>query len=242
MADQSPRQPRYTFPRWANYLLPALIVAALGGGLYLPLAVGFGLSAKTLNIGYQPNQPVPYSHELHVAQLGMDCLYCHNTVGKADFAAIPATQVCINCHNPGENVAGLRKNSEQLAEVFNSYESGMPVEWIKVHDLADYVYFNHSAHVLKGVGCVTCHGRVDKMGADGVYQVEPLSMSWCLDCHRAPEKYLRPVSEVTNMTWVPPTRDGQTVEQAQLELGLKLKEQYNVHDLAYMQACSTCHR
>ena len=234
----------YSFPKWANWLLPLIVIGTLGGAVYVPLAVGWGLSAKTLNVGYQPIQPVPYSHQLHVDELGMDCMYCHNTAAKAEFAAIPATQVCITCHNPASNVNGVRKNSEQLTAVFKSYEDGMPIEWIKVHDLADYVYFNHSAHINKGVGCVSCHGRVDKMGADGVYQVESLSMSWCLDCHRAPEKYLRPIKEVTNMNWKPPvnTAKGETVAEAQMRLGLELKEKYNIHDKAYMQACSTCHR
>lgn len=236
------RQSNLSFPKWANWLLPLLVIGTLGGAVYMPLAVGWGLSAKTLNIGYQPKQPVPYSHQLHVDELGMDCLYCHNTVAKAEFAAIPATQVCINCHNPEDKVNGVAKNSEKLAKVFESYETGMPVEWIKVHDIADYAYFNHSAHINKGVGCVTCHGRVDKMGADGVYQVEELSMSWCLDCHREPEKYLRPVEEVTNMIWQAPAKPGETAEQAQLRLGRELKKKYNIHDKAYMQACSTCHR
>ena len=240
MADAS--QHNYSFPKWANWLLPLLVIGVLGGGLYMPLAVGWGLSAYTLNVGYQPTQPVPYSHELHVNQLGMDCLYCHNTADKAEFAAVPPTNTCINCHNPAANVNGVRKNSDQLAKVFQSYETGMPVEWVKVHDLGDYAYFNHSAHVNKGVGCVSCHGRVDKMGSDGVYQVQPLSMSWCLDCHRAPEKYLRPIEEVTNMAYKPAANPGETEAQAQLRIGLKLKEDYRIHDMAYMQACSTCHR
>lgn len=221
------------FPRWANYLLPLLVLGGLGGGLYATVVVGYAGSATTLNVGYKPVQPVPYSHALHVGQLGMDCKYCHTTVEKAAFAAIPPTQVCINCHSPSKNVNGVRKESEKLAKVYESYATGKPVEWVKVHQLPDYVYFDHSAHVNKGVGCVSCHGRIDAM--DVVSQAKPLSMSWCLDCHRAPEKYLRPVEEVTNMAWLPPGGD-------QLAIGRELKQTYNIHDAAYMTSCSTCHR
>jgi hypothetical protein len=231
MTDE--QQSRFMFPRWANYLLPLLVLGGLGGGLYATVVVGYAGSATTLNVGYKPVQPVPYSHALHVGQLGMDCKYCHTTVEKAAFAAIPPTQVCINCHSPSKNVNGVRKESEKLAKVYESYATGKPVEWVKVHQLPDYVYFDHSAHVNKGVGCVSCHGRIDAM--DVVSQAKPLSMSWCLDCHRAPEKYLRPVEEVTNMAWLPPGGD-------QLAIGRELKQTYNIHDAAYMTSCSTCHR
>jgi hypothetical protein len=231
MTDE--QQSRFMFPRWANYLLPLLVLGGLGGGLYATVVVGYAGSATTLNVGYKPVQPVPYSHALHVGQLGMDCKYCHTTVEKAAFAAIPPTQVCINCHSPSKNVNGVRKESEKLAKVYESYATGKPVEWVKVHQLPDYVYFDHSAHVNKGVGCVSCHGRIDAM--DVVSQAKPLSMSWCLDCHRAPEKYLRPVEEVTNMAWLPPGGD-------QLAIGRELKQTYNIHDAVYMTSCSTCHR
>ncbi len=221
------RQNGFVFPRWANYLLPAIVLMGAGGVLYAITFVSLAGSAKTTAIGYQPKQPVPYSHAVHVGQLGMDCRYCHTTVDQAAFAAVPPTQVCMNCHT------NIKSKSDKLLPIRESAATGRPVEWVKVHDLPDYAYFNHSSHVNKGVGCVSCHGRVDQM--DEVRQVEPLSMSWCLDCHRAPEKHLRPVDQVTNMSWKPPDGD-------QVQHGMELKQQYGIRDEAYMTACSTCHR
>ena len=225
----------FVFPRWVNYLLPLIVVGVLGGALYVPIVVGYGFGPKALSVGYQPNQPVPYSHELHVGQLGLDCRFCHTSVEDNTYAAIPHTQVCISCHNPGEG-NGIKKDSAKLAKLHASWKSGESVEWIKVHDLPDYVYFNHSAHVNKGVGCVSCHGRVDKM--EVVHQDQDLSMSWCLDCHRQPEKYLRPLDQITNMSWSAEKDNAKD----QLELGEELKSFYNIHSQAYMTSCSTCHR
>ena len=146
---------------------------------------------------------------------------------------MPPTATCINCHNHTPDATGVHKGSARLAPVRESYNHDTPVEWVKVHDLPDYAYFDHSAHVNKGIGCVSCHGRVDKM--DVVQQVAPLSMSWCLDCHRAPENHLRPRSEVTNMQWQPPDGD-------QRSLGERLKREFGIRDQAYMTSCSTCHR
>jgi hypothetical protein len=237
----SPRGGRFVFPRWANFLLPVLVVAVGGGAIYAPTFAGLALHADTLNIGYQPEQPVHYSHALHVGQLGMDCKYCHTTVEKAAFAAVPPTQTCMNCH------ANVATQEPTLRNVYSSWESGNAIEWIKVHDLADYSYFNHAAHINKGVGCYSCHGRMDQM--EVVYQAEPLNMGWCLQCHREPEKYLRPVEQVTNMTYHLgkgpndlQVREGETLEQAQLRVGTELKEAYGIQGEAYMQACSTCHR
>lgn len=237
--DSNASSGRFVFPRWANYLLPLLVVGAVGGGLYLPVLVGSALSADTLNVGYMPEQPIPYSHKLHVDELGMDCRYCHTSVEDAAHANIPHTQVCINCHNPDAG-NGIRKDSDQLAALRESHATGEPIEWIRVHDLPDFVYFDHSAHVNKGVSCLECHGRVDKM--EEVYQAESLSMAWCLECHREPEKHLRPREEVTNLAWAPTPREGETTEQAQLRIGNELKQKYNIHDQTYMTACSTCHR
>lgn len=233
MADDN--RSHFVFPRWVNYLLPLLVIGVLGAGLYLPTLTYFALNPDTLNVNYRPEQPVKYSHALHVGQLGLDCRYCHNTVEQTDFAAIPPTQTCINCHNPADGAAGIKKKSPLLQPVHESFESGMPIEWRKVHDLPDYVFFNHAAHVNNGIGCVSCHGRVDRMGPEGVHQVEPLSMAWCLDCHRSPEEHLRPREEVTNMTWTPANGD-------QLATGLELKQRYGIRPPAYMEACSTCHR
>lgn len=213
----------YTFPEWTWILRPAVAVAVVGGALYATIVVAFGFSPKATDVGYAPVQPVPYSHALHVGQLGMDCRYCHTTVELAAHAAVPPTQTCMNCHKM------IRANSVKLIPVFESYATGMPVEWIRVHDLPDYVYFNHSAHVRRGVGCVSCHGRIDTM--EVVAQVEPLSMGWCLRCHRNPEPHLRPLEFVTQLDWVP--------AEDQLLLGRRLREENNINP---PQDCNTCHR
>jgi hypothetical protein len=213
----------FVFPRWTNKIRQ-FAGAALGGApIYLTAFVWYGFSPKTTDVGYQPKQPVPYSHALHAGELGIDCRYCHSTVDQAALAAIPATETCMNCHRL------VRKDSPKLLPIRESHATGQPVEWIKVHDLPDYVFFNHSAHVTRGVGCVSCHGRVDRM--EKVFQKEPLSMSWCLDCHRAPEKNLRPPAEVTNMNWTAP---GDPVAY-----GAQLREQGNINPPTH---CSTCHR
>ena len=204
---------------------------AVGGGgatVYVIVLVATGASPQALSVGYQPQQPLPYSHALHAGKLGLDCRYCHTTVEDAARAAIPPTQTCINCH---ENIRfeADPARSEKLALLRKSYESGEPIEWVRVHDLSDFAYFNHSAHVRRGVGCVTCHGRVDRM--EVVYQAKPLSMSWCLDCHRNPLPHLRPPDKVTDMSWQP----GEDPER----LALRLKEELNINPST---DCSTCHR
>ncbi len=213
----------FVFPRWANKTRQLAGVALGVTPVYLTAFIWYGFSPKTTDVGYMPEQPVPYSHALHVGELGLDCRYCHNTVEQAAVAAIPPTQTCMNCHER------VRTDSKKLLPVRASFENNQAVPWIKVHDLPDYAYFNHSAHVTRGVGCVSCHGRVDQMVE--VYQHEPLSMSWCIDCHRNPEPNLRPPAEVTNMNWVAP---GDPVEY-----GKKLAEQNNIDPPT---DCSTCHR
>lgn len=214
---------RFVFPKWANTARVVLGAALLGGPLYAGVLAFYGGSPQTLNLGYMPKQPVAYQHSVHVGQLGMDCRYCHFTVEGAARAAIPQTEVCMNCH------AKVRVDTPKTVPIKESYASGMPIEWVKVHDLPDYVYFNHSAHVTRGIGCVSCHGRIDKM--DEVYQAETLTMGWCLDCHRSPEKHLRPVEFVTKMDWVPP--------EDQLEMGRRLRKEFNINPST---DCSTCHR
>ncbi len=226
----SAKRSQFVFPPAANYLFPAALVLLLGAGTYLPVLVGLGASPQTTDVGYAPTQPVPFSHALHAGELGMDCRYCHTSVEKAGFAALPPTQTCMNCHT------AISVESEKLTLVRESHATGKALDWLKVHDLPDYAYFNHAAHVNQGIGCVTCHGRVDKM--EVVYQAQPLSMAWCLDCHRAPEKNLRPRDQVTNMTWSAAADAG----QPQNELGAELKKQYGIHDHVYMTSCSTCHR
>ena len=213
----------FVFPRWANKTRQLAGVALGVTPVYLTAFIWYGFSPQTTDVGYMPEQPVPYSHALHVGELGMDCRYCHNTVEKAAHAAVPPTETCMNCHSK------VRTDSEKLLPVRESFATGDPIQWVKVHDLPDYAYFNHSAHVTRGIGCVSCHGRVDQMAE--VYQHEKLSMGWCLDCHRAPENHIRPPSEVTNMNWVAPGE--------QSEFGRKLVEQNQIDPPT---DCSTCHR
>lgn len=218
------------FPRWANYLVPAVIVLVLGAGVFVPTMLVLGFHPDNTDVGYRPEQPVPFSHALHAGTMKMDCRYCHSTVDRAAQAAIPPTQTCMNCH------AAIKADSPLLQGVRDSYAKGTPISWKKVHDLPDYAYFSHAVHVHKGVGCVTCHGRIDKM--EVVHQARSLSMAWCLDCHRAPEKYLRPRDQVTNMSWDPQTATG----KPQAELGLELKRLHQIPGIDSMTSCSTCHR
>ncbi len=211
------------FPPWTDRLVKLGGAVAGIGAVYLAILAVYAGSPETLNVGYEPDQPIAYSHRVHVGELGMDCRYCHNTVEIAATAAIPPTQTCMNCH------AQIRKESESLISLQESYTSGKPIPWVRVHDLPDYVYFNHSAHVTRGVGCVSCHGRVDQM--EVVRQVEPLSMSWCLDCHRNPDEHLRPLDKVTEMDWVP--------EEVPATLHARLREEYDINPST---SCSTCHR
>ena len=223
----------FIFPKWANYLLPAIAVGVVGALFYVPTVVALGASPKTTAVGYSPVQPVPYSHALHAGKLGMDCRYCHTTVEKAAFAALPPTQTCMNCHK------NIKNQSPLLQPVRDRWEpgtplSGQPMEWVKIHNLPQYVYFNHSAHVTHGVGCIECHGRIDQM--EQVAQAKPLSMGWCLECHRDPGSHLRPADvEVTNMGWTPDP-------DAARQMAKELVQKYQIHDSAYMTSCSTCHR
>jgi hypothetical protein len=215
---------RFLFPRWSNALLPFVLVVGAVAPLYVTLLVAYGFSPKTLDGQYQPIQPVPFSHALHAGKLGMDCRYCHNTVENAAHAAVPPTQTCMNCHTQ------IHKDSPKLAEVRSSYETGMPIEWIKVHKLGDYAYFDHSAHVTRGVSCVECHGRVDQM--EVVHRAQPLSMGWCLSCHRNPVDHVRPPEEVFAL-WKPTTETWTKDER------LALIDRYDIHPNEY---CTTCHR
>lgn len=212
----------FRFPKWSNYARPLIGVAAIIPG-YILFLLYYGFAPSTTDVGYAPKQPVSYSHLLHAGELGIDCRYCHNTVDQSAHASIPPTQTCMNCHS------NIRSDSDKLLAIRESFGSGMPVEWIRIHDLPDYVYFNHSAHVNRGVSCVSCHGRVDKM--EVVYQEETLSMGWCLDCHREPEKHLRPLDKVYDLDWVP-TEDQEVI-------GAQIKQLYNINPPV---DCSTCHR
>lgn len=171
-------------------------------------------------------QPVQFSHKHHVGDDGIDCRYCHTTVETSAFAGIPPTSTCMNCHSV------LFKDSPYLEPVFESWRTGKPIRWTRVHDLPDFVYFNHSIHVNKGIGCSSCHGRVDLMPL--TWQTESLQMEWCLACHRQPEKFIRPKDQVFNMEWQPPPN--------QIEVGRQLLKEYNVPSKDVLISCSTCHR
>jgi len=183
------------FPRWTNKI-PLLVgvgaPVALCGVVFV---VWYYFSPRFTDVGYTPVQPVPYSHKLHVAQLGLDCRYCHSTVEDAPFASLPSNAVCMNCHANLD----LGERQKRVQPLIDSYEGKQPLEWVKVHMLPDFAYFNHAVHLTAGVGCSSCHGRIDQM--DVVSQAAPLSMSWCLDCHRNPEPQLRPADQITNMAW-----------------------------------------
>lgn len=170
-------------------------------------------------------QPVPFSHEHHVSGLGIDCRYCHSSVETSAFAGIPPTKTCMTCHSQ------IWTNAQMLQPVRDSWSNDRPLIWTRVHDLPDFVYFNHSIHVAKGVGCSTCHGPVNKMPL--MYQFGSLQMEWCLNCHRQPEQFIRPKDQVFNMDYVAPAD--------QLSLGRKLVEEYHVHT-SQLTNCAVCHR
>lgn len=208
---------------WARFsLFGLLLLIVLGSWAILLLQRSdFVTGART-----HVQQPIQFSHLHHVGGEGFDCRYCHTSVEESAFANIPSTQICMNCHSQ------IWLESPYLEPVRESFQTGESLEWIRVHDLPDFVYFNHSIHVNKGVGCETCHGRVDQMPA--MEQVASLQMEWCLDCHRRPEQYLRPRSQVTVMGYEP---DGD-----QLAIGQRLKREYKVLDARILTSCSTCHR
>ena len=171
-------------------------------------------------------QPVQFSHQHHVGAMGIDCRYCHTSVEKAAFANIPPTKTCMNCHSQ------IWDQSPELEPVRASFRTDRSIDWVKIYDLPDYVYFNHSIHVAKGVGCETCHGRVDQMPL--ISQHPTLQMSWCLECHRNTEKYLRPKDQVFTMGYVPTAR--------QEEIGERLKSEYHIRTVRELTDCTTCHR
>jgi hypothetical protein len=183
-------------------------------------------SAWVTRITQQRRQPVPFSHEHHVGGLGLDCRYCHTTVETSSFANIPPTKTCMNCHSQ------IWLTSPTLEPVRASFRTGTSIQWTRVHDLPDFVYFNHSIHIDKGIGCESCHGRVDLMPL--TVQEHTLQMSWCLDCHRQPEKYVRPREFVTTMGYHP--------AGDQEEIGRRLVKEYGIQDARTITSCNTCHR
>lgn len=238
---------QFIFPKWTNAILPTLGLIALAVPLYMVGMVWYGFSPLTTDVGYQPTQPVAFfSHRMHAGELGIDCRYCHNTVERAAKAAIPPTQTCMNCHHAvhfvpdavNDPTGELRLiQNQKLQPVIDSYFSGQPILWRRVHDLPDYSYFNHSAHVTRGVSCVECHGRVDRM--DKVYRFAQLDMGWCLKCHRDPTARLRPFEFITKLDWTPEGATDETLKALRLAIG---KDVVTRNAIQPSTDCSTCHR
>jgi hypothetical protein len=204
---------------------------SIGGGLFILAFLGWALYV----VGWSPYvtqahiarvQPVPFSHEHHVGQLGIDCRYCHTSVEESSFAGMPPTKTCMNCHQE------IWFGSTTLEPVRQSYRTGKSIEWQRIHNLPEFVYFNHSIHVNKGVGCVECHGRVDRMPF--TYQEKSMLMSWCLDCHRNPKSHLRPREAVFSMTWEPPSDRSKLKEE--------LLKRFRIRNSDELTSCSRCHR
>jgi hypothetical protein len=219
------------FPKGTNQtVLQAGLVLAIGGGL-VTVAVWYYFTPKYSRVGYQPVQPVHFQHDIHVGQLGLDCRYCHSYVEVSGHSNVPATQTCMNCHSQ------IQKDNPKLQPVRDSWATGQPIEWVKIHNVPDYAYFNHSAHVNRGVSCVSCHGKVNEMNV--VYQDQSQSMGWCLQCHRNPENAVRPIapdkpggiSPVFDLNWTAGTH--------QAELGKKLVQDWKINP---PKDCAGCHR
>ena len=245
---------RNIFPRWANSV-PVKLIFALGiiGGT-VTAAINYYATPKYTRVGYQPRQPVSYNHEFHAGELGIDCRYCHHGVEKSAHANIPSAHVCMSCHK------NIKADSPLLEPIRDSYygedvnkdgilsddedingdgvlNAGDPVAWVRIHKTPDYVYFNHAVHVNRGVSCVECHGRIDKM--EVVHHDQPLSMAWCLDCHRNPEDVLRPMNEVTNLGWELNSSSSNDPEFIQAHAGLNIKDSWGVNPPL---SCTGCHR
>lgn len=229
---------RFLFPRWINTFLPLAGFLLLAGGGYVSVLFLGATDPQTLNPGYMPDQPVPFSHKVHAGELKMDCRYCHTGVDKAARASIPPTATCINCHSAmspdggAPQLSAVHSDSAKLRAVRESWESDESIPWIRIHRLPDFVFFNHSAHVNRGVSCVSCHGRIDTM--DKVYQAKELSMAWCIECHREPAANIRPQEFVTKLDWEPAAGEG-----TREEIGQRLIKEHDIHPKTN---CAVCHR
>jgi|UniRef100_UPI00404A07AA hypothetical protein len=214
------------FPKAANKLPLQIVIYLFVLGGIASAGATYYMTPSYTRVGYAPVQPVPFSHAIHAGQLAIDCRYCHVGVDKGPASTVPTAQTCMNCHNQ------IKVDSPLLAVVRESYETGNPVPWVKIHQVPDYVYFNHSVHINRGVSCVECHGRIDEM--DTVAHNKSLSMGFCLDCHRNPEAVIRPLDKVTDLAWKHP--EG---EEGQLRDGAKFVHDWNIRP---PQSCSGCHR
>jgi len=204
---------------WPLFIVIAVAIAGAGATGF----IWYYASPEYTDVGYRPKQPVDYSHKLHAGDLGIDCRYCHTSVEVSAKALVPPTETCMNCHT----LIGTDKQT--LEPVRASWNENKSIEWVRVHDLADYAFFNHSAHINVGVGCESCHGNVAAM--EKVEQKKPLSMGWCLDCHRSPQQHIRPLDEVTKMNWQPSETHSEMVQ--------KIIDEKNITPPT---DCSGCHR
>jgi len=215
------------FHRSANFIARAsLLGVALLAGAALTAVLVLARSPYITNQRVTRAQPVQFSHKHHVGDDGIDCRYCHTSVENSAYAGIPPTKTCMNCHSV------LFNNVGYLEVIRESYRTDESIRWTKVHRLADYVYFNHSIHVNKGIGCSSCHGPINQMPL--IYQASPLNMNWCLDCHRNPQANLRPKDQIFNMDWKAPAN--------QEEVGRQLAADYKLRTTVELTSCSTCHR
>ncbi len=218
------------FPRGSNaFARISIVVVLVVVGTGLTILLNTNRLHYTTDVQVARKQPVPFSHKHHVTGVGLDCRYCHTSVEESSFANIPPVETCMTCHSQ------IWTESPLLEPIRESYRTGNPIEWVRIHDLPDFVYFNHSIHVHKGIGCQTCHGQVDQMPL--MWKVNTLNMEWCLECHREPERYVRPREEVFNMAWTPMDERGHAVSQALL--GAQLVQDYDINPST---DCSTCHR
>jgi hypothetical protein len=212
------------FPKWTNKLPGQLLVGGLLVGAVATCGINYYFTPKYTRVGYQPIQPIAFSHSIHAEQLGIDCRYCHNGVEKSWYSNIPAASTCMNCHNQ------VLYQDPRLALVRESAQTGKPIPWVQIHKAPDFVFFNHSVHVNRGVSCVHCHGQVNQM--DEVRHEKPFSMGFCLDCHRDPAAKIRPPEDVFNLNWTPPPNFAKTE-------GAKFVHDWKVNSSQY---CSACHR
>jgi hypothetical protein len=215
----------HIFPKSANKLPLQIIIFVLILVGVVTAATTYYATPKYTRIGYAPVQPVPFSHALHNGQLGIDCRYCHIGVDQGATSTVPTAQTCMNCHSV------IRTDSAALAPVRESYASGDPIKWVKIHQVPDYVYFNHAVHVNRGISCVECHGQINEM--DVVTHSKPLSMGFCLDCHRDPASAVRPLDQVTNLNWTPANADEHAKWAADFVKNNKISPP---------QSCTGCHR
>ena len=213
------------FPKWSNSVPLKVLIILTVLGVTLVGVVWYYFTPKYTRVGYAPTQPVAFDHRLHAGDLGIDCRYCHTHVERSKHSTVPPTSTCMNCHNQ------IKTESPALELVRASHESGESIPWIRVHEMPDYVFFDHSVHVNRGISCYECHGQVNEM--EVVRHEHSFSMGWCLECHRQPENHLRPPEEIYNMDWQPES------QQARVEMGVEFKHDWNVNPPL---SCSACHR